>query len=260
MHDHHHTSCCQTEPVLLRGHGLGVSYGADDWAIRGIDLEIHPRQIISLIGPNGAGKSSLLRVLAGLLKPNEGRVERMSSSPLRIGYVPQQQTLDRSLPVSVEEFLGLKLQTDRWWWSGVSMITQEKVQHQLAEIGADHLAQRKLGELSGGELQRVMIAFSLVDQPQILLLDEPMTGVDVKGGTDFQLLLQTLKKSRGLAVVMVSHDLHMVGAISDVVLCLNRHLCCSGTPAHVLQDHVLAGIYGAKLGLPQVGGTQSACC
>jgi zinc transport system ATP-binding protein len=233
--------CCHQHPepidpaALLQVKGLGLSYGHEEWAIRGIDLEVHAGEIIALIGPNGAGKSSLLRAMAGLMPPNEGTIHFVQHPRVHLGYVPQQHPLDRSLPISVDEFLALKEPSSR------------HRQEQLRELGIAFLAPRKLGELSGGELQRVMIAYSLVDDPQILLLDEPLTGVDMKGGTDFQTLLLALQKERGLAVVLVSHDLHMVGAVANLVLCLNRHLCCSGTPAQVLQDHVLAGIYGAGI-------------
>jgi ABC-type Mn2+/Zn2+ transport system ATPase subunit len=240
--------------ILVRLRGAGVRYEAGgEWAVHGVDLEIGPGEIVSLIGPNGAGKSSLLRALAGLQPLAEGTVEwgEVNGKKPTLGYVPQQPALDRDLPVSVTEFLRLKLRGERgWgWFQGSGGAVRDEAARRLGELGVGALADRRLGELSGGELQRVLIAYSLIGDPQLLLLDEPMTGVDIKGGSDFQDLVAGLRASRGLSVLMVSHDLHMVGALSDVVVCLNRHLCATGTPAEVLQDHVLSGIYGSQVGL-----------
>lgn len=256
-HSHDHCSTCgghdshggrRVPParVLVRLRQAGVRYEAGgEWAVHGVDLEIGPGEIVSLIGPNGAGKSSLLRAIAGLQPLAEGSVEwgEVDGKKPRLGYVPQQPALDKNLPVSVTEFLRLKLR------GGRGAAVRDEVARRLAELGVASLAERRLGELSGGELQRVLIAYSLIGDPQLLLLDEPMTGVDIKGGSDFQELIAGLRASRGLSMLMVSHDLHMVGALSDVVVCLNRHLCATGTPAEVLQDHVLSGIYGSQVGL-----------
>lgn len=269
-HSHDHCSTCgghdshggrRVPPprtlVRLRGAGVRYDNGDGEWAVHGVDLDIGPGEIVSLIGPNGAGKTSLLRALAGLQPLTEGTIEwsEVAGKKPTLGYVPQHAALDKSLPVSVTEFLRLKLrggQERGWGWlrhgsSGGAL--REEVARRLGELGVAALADRRLGGLSGGELQRVLIAYSLIGDPQLLLLDEPMTGVDIKGGTDFQELVGGLRASRGLSVLMVSHDLHMVGALSDVVVCLNRHLCATGTPAEVLQDHVLSGIYGSQVGL-----------
>ena len=254
-HDPHHGG--RRKPpgeTLVRLVHAGVRYEHEgDWAVHGVDLEVGPGEIVSLIGPNGAGKSSLLRAVAGLQRLTEGKVE-WTGRPT-VGYVPQQIGFDRSLPLSVLEFLRLKLQKERGWTflrKPSRSIREEAFRH-LDELGIAALLDRRLGTLSGGELQRVFIAYSLIGDPRLLLLDEPMSGVDVKVGRDFHELLLALRGERGLAVLLVSHDLHMVGSISDVVVCLNRHLCATGTPAEVLQDHVLSGIYGGQVGLLRKG-------
>jgi len=235
--------------VLLRLENAGIRYpGSGEWAVHGVSLEIGSGEIVALIGPNGAGKTSLLRVLAGLQPLAEGSLARLR--PLRVGYVPQYQAFDRNLPVSVLEFLSLKFQQEERGWRRFLPIgrgkNEEKALALLGELGVAALARRPLGSLSGGEMQRVFIAYSLLGDPALLLLDEPMTGVDIKGGSLFRDLLLDLRARRGLAIVMVSHDLHMAGGVADVVVCLNRHVCAVGTPAEVLQDHVLAGVYGDK--------------
>ena len=242
--------------ALLRLENAGVRYGGSssgEWAVHGVNLEIGAGEIVSLIGPNGAGKTSLLRAIAGLQPLSEGSLTRLRPEAKAVGYVPQYQAFDRNLPVSVLEFLALKFdkaQKSQGWRRFLPFGKGEneaRARALLAELGVAALAERPLGSLSGGEMQRVFIAYSLLGDPALLLLDEPMTGVDIRGGTLFRDLLLDLRDRRHLAIVMVSHDLHMVGGVSDVVVCLNRHVCAVGTPAEVLQEHVLAGAYGEKV-------------
>jgi len=260
-HDPHHGGRrAAPAQLLLRLKRVGIRYERNgDWAVHGVDLDIGPGEIVSMIGPNGAGKTSLLRAVAGLQPVTEGSITWSGKGgPAAIGYVPQQQPPDRNLPISVLEFLLLKLGPKSnggfalWQWLRRSDGgARAKALAGLEEMGVAALASRRLGELSGGQLQRVMIAYSLLGDPKLLLLDEPMTGIDVKGGRDFVDLIAGLRRARGVAVLLVSHDLHMVGSISDVVVCLNRHLCATGTPAQVLQDHVLSGIYGSEIAAPK---------
>ncbi|MEZ5405902.1 MAG: ATP-binding cassette domain-containing protein [Verrucomicrobiia bacterium] len=169
----------QAGSLLLRASHLSGGYGEDN-AFEDIHLEIHAGEIIGLIGPNGGGKSSLLKCLAGILPKRHGTIEK--DPQLRVGYVPQRLPFDSSVPLTVLEFLALRLNQKRFWF-GLASVSEHQLAHrQLTDLGAEHLMDRKLGELSGGEWQRVLVASGLLTKPNVLLLDEPLTGVDVEVG------------------------------------------------------------------------------
>lgn len=197
-----------------------------------VSLRLEAGRIVTLIGPNGAGKTSLVRVLLGLLKPTAGRVVRKPG--LRVGYVPQRLAVDATLPLTALGFLRL---------AGAD---PARCRRSLARVGVDGLADRPLAALSGGELQRALLARALLRRPELLVLDEPDQGLDIPGRRALHQLLAELRDELGCAVLLVSHDLHLVMAATDLVLCLNRHLCCSGTPDAVRADPA----YGALFGLP----------
>lgn len=216
--------------VLLAGHAL--EFARDGRRILdGIDIAIHAGEIVTLIGPNGAGKSTLVRVLLGLLVPDGGRIERAAG--LVVGYVPQRLTLERTIPLTVERFLILG------GWQ-----PRARIEEALAEVGALHTIARQIHALSGGELQRVALARALLRKPALVVLDEPATGVDTVGEIELYELIERLRATRGLAVLMVSHDLHVVMAKSDRVLCVNGHICCSGKPAAVAHDPAYRALFG----------------
>ncbi|QSR84655.1 metal ABC transporter ATP-binding protein [Methylacidimicrobium sp. B4] len=221
---------------LLQTRGLAAGYG-DEAAFEDVSLEVFRREIVSLIGPNGAGKTTLLRCLAGILPPREGRVEKAPG--LRVSYLPQKLALDRLLPVTVAEFLSLRLGHSlfRCDWRGGEQAES------LEELGVLNLLDRRLGELSGGELQRVLVAAALAKRPQLLLLDEPATGVDLLGAAAFDALLHRLRDRDGLGILLVSHDLHLVHHISDWIYFLNRRILASGPPKEVLREERLAAAY-----------------
>lgn len=186
-------------------------------ALQGVDLYLDKGEIVTLIGPNGSGKTSLLRAIIGALPPSAGRIIRKPD--LRIGYVPQKLMIDDSLPITARRFLSLP---ERRSPSDIRAILQT--------VGAPEVANRPLQGLSGGQFQRILLARALLEKPDLLILDEPTTGLDQPGSADFYRLIDQLRRDLGCGVLMVSHELHVVMAASDRVVCLNGHVCCHGTP------------------------------
>lgn len=201
--------------------------------LAGISLSLEPGKILTLLGPNGAGKSTLVRTVLGLLTPDSGRVHRAPG--LRIGYVPQKLHIDPTLPITVERFMRLTQGSQR-----------QAILPALKRVQAGHLLQAPLQKLSGGETQRVLLARALLNQPQLLVLDEPTQGVDVNGQVALYDLIDQLRRELNCAVLMVSHDLHLVMAKTDEVLCLNHHICCSGTPEAVSQHPEFIAMFGPR--------------
>lgn len=200
-----------------------------------ISLHIAPSEILTIIGPNGAGKSSLLKLIIGEHTPTSGTLHK--SAHCRIGYMPQRLHIDPSLPLNVSRFLSLSGNNDS------NALTQT-----LQEVEAAHLAERAMQSLSGGEQQRVLLARALLRDPNLLVLDEPTQGVDIHGQREFYRLLDTIRDERHCAIVQVSHDLHFVMASTDQVLCLNHHICCSGSAESVAQHPEYRALFGAELG------------
>lgn len=198
-----------------------------------ISLRIEPHRIVTVVGPNGAGKTTLLRVLLGLEDPDSGQVYRRPD--LTLGYMPQKLPLNQLFPVTVRRFMGLQGRPGR-----------TAVTDALALTGVDHLAGRPLSALSGGELQRVLLARAIVQRPDLLVLDEPVQGVDFMGEAALYRLIHSLKESLNCSVLMVSHDLHVVMAATDQVICLNHHVCCEGTPETVESHPEFVQIFGHR--------------
>jgi len=189
----------------------------------GVDIEIAPSEIVTIVGPNGSGKTTLLRLLIGAIQPSAGHLQRRSD--LRIGYTPQRLAPDRTLPMTVDRFLALG-----------EASTRGRREDVLQNVGLPCIGDAQLIGLSGGELQRVLLARALLRNPNLLVLDEPTQGLDQPGETAFYRLIERVRKETGCAVLMVSHDLHVVMSAADRVICLNGHICCQGTPTLVL-DH-----------------------
>lgn len=219
-------------PSLVTLENLSISFDQRQ-VLSGVSLELHPGKILTLLGPNGAGKSTLVRVVLGLLTPSSGRVSR--SAGLRIGYVPQKLHIDPTLPVTVERFMRLSRGA-----------RNQDILPALKRVQAGHLLTSPLQKLSGGETQRVLLARALLNQPQLLVLDEPTQGVDVNGQVALYDLINQLRHELNCAVLMVSHDLHLVMAKTDEVLCLNHHICCSGTPEAVSQHPEFIAMFGPR--------------
>jgi ABC-type Mn2+/Zn2+ transport system ATPase subunit len=214
-----------------------------------VNLNIPAGQLVALIGPNGSGKTTLLRALLGLQKISSGEIRLfgqrgMAGALSRIGYVPQRFHLESSFVISVREFLALRLrETRHWFWQSKRRI-DERIGASLAEIGVEPLLDRPLAKLSGGQLQRVLIAFSLLGKPELLLLDEPTAGVDLPGEQTFYELIAQIQQRHRLTVILVSHDLAMVYRHASWVYALNRVICCEGSPQQVMNAESLKQAYG----------------
>jgi zinc transport system ATP-binding protein len=236
-HHHHHAEAA-ADPTphdanaLISARSLWLSR-AGRTILQGIDIDIAPNEIVTLIGPNGAGKTTLVRVLLGLEAPDKGTTRRKRG--LVVGYVPQRFDVDRAIPLTVSRFVGLGRRAE-----------DEDMARVLGEVGAGKLGERQLSELSGGELQRVVLARALVRAPDVLVLDEPVRGVDYVGEAELYTLIGRLRSEHGFGVLLVSHDLHVVMAQSDRVVCLNRHVCCSGVPQSVAQHPEYARLFGPQ--------------
>ena len=216
--------------ALIRLCGVGVSFAGNP-VLDAVELELKPGEIVTLIGPNGAGKTTLVRVVLGLLAAHRGTVWRRER--LRIGYMPQKLNVEPTLPLTVLRFLRLVPGVDR-----------ERALAALGEVGAAQVLDSPLQKISGGELQRVLLARALLRQPELLVLDEPVQGVDVAGQAELYRLIGRLRQRYGCGVLMVSHDLHLVMSATDRVVCLNRHVCCSGHPDQVSGDPAFRALFG----------------
>ncbi|MEO1702378.1 MAG: ATP-binding cassette domain-containing protein [Pseudomonadota bacterium] len=222
----------QKPEPLVTLENAGV-FRAGRWLVRGVDLSINVGEIVTLIGPNGSGKSTTAKMTLGIAKPDEGKVERRTG--LRVSYVPQKLAIDWTLPLSVNRFMRL-----------TGDITSEEASKALTATGVSHLGNAQLRVLSGGEFQRVMLARAVVRRPQLLVLDEPVQGVDFSGELALYDLIKRIRDEMHCGVMLISHDLHVVMAATDRVICLNGHVCCSGTPTAVASSPEYKALFGAR--------------
>lgn len=220
--------------ALIEARSLGIRRGGQA-ILSGVDFHIEPGEIVTVLGPNGSGKSTLIRALIGLELPSAGAVHRRAG--LRIGYVPQRLHLDAALPMTVRRFLSLPIRVE-----------DSEASAALGRTGVPGLQGRQVSALSGGQLQRVLLARALLARPEILILDEPTQGLDQPGEAAFYQLLDEVRRETGAAVLMVSHDLHVVMRASDRVICLNGHICCEGAPEAVSAAPEYRALFGLGTG------------
>ena len=222
--------------MLIEARDISVALAGVE-VLSHVTMGLTEGEIVTILGPNGSGKSTLLRALLGIVPLTSGTVTRAPG--LRLGYVPQRLAVDASLPMTVRRFLSLPVR-----------VTDADAAQALARVGVPDVAAQQMSGLSGGQFQRVLLARALLSRPQLLVLDEPTQGLDQSGEAAFYRLIAEVRADTGAAVLMVSHDLHVVMAASDRVICLNHHICCEGTPRVVSN----APEYRALFGL----GTQGA--
>lgn len=216
--------------MLIEARNLSVRAGKTP-ILSNIDFQVNDGEIVTIIGPNGAGKSTLLRALLGALTPSEGRIIRAPG--LSIGYVPQRLHMDETLPMTVRRFIQLP-----------NRASLEDIRATMADTGVPDLLDQQLMSLSGGQLQRVLLARAILDRPNLLLLDEPTQGLDRPGTADFYRLLDRVRWQLNCAVIMVSHDLQVVMRQSDRVICLNGNICCEGKPEAVSNSEAYRALFG----------------
>ena len=218
--------------VLVDVAGAGVQRDGR-WLVEGVDLSIRRGEIVTMIGPNGSGKSTTAKLVTGVLKPSVGTVTRRTG--LRIGYVPQKLAIDWTMPLTVERLMTL-----------TGSYGRDEIRAALAATGVAHLAQAEVQHLSGGEFQRALLARAMIRKPDLLVLDEPVQGVDFSGEVALYDLIGQIRDETQCGILLISHDLHVVMAATDTVICLNGHECCRGTPESVARSPEYLSLFGAR--------------
>ena len=221
----------ENKKILLKVENVGISVNGKS-LVRGVSLEVKKGEIVTLIGPNGSGKSTTAKIALGIYKKIDGKVKTYTD---KIGYVPQKISIDWTLPIRVLDFMTL-----------TEELTQDQINSPLNMTGVEHLKNKSLSNLSGGEFQRVIIGRAISKQPELLVLDEPVQGVDFKGEIALYKLIKEISEKMKCGILLISHDLHVVMSATDFVVCLNGHVCCSGTPNVVVQDNKYKQLFGDR--------------
>ena len=217
--------------LLVKVSDAGL-YKNGKWLVKGVNSNITKGKIVTLIGPNGSGKTTTAKIALGLYKNIEGTVERLTN---KISYVPQKVSIDWTLPVRVIDFMVL-----------TQDLQDQEIKDALNLTGVEHLKNNNLRELSGGEFQRVLLARAIAKKPDLLVLDEPVQGVDFTGEVELYALIKKISETLQCGILLISHDLHVVMSATDYVVCLNGHVCCSGTPVAVAQNKEYKELFGEK--------------
>ena len=217
--------------ILVKLNNVGIQQN-EKWLVKGVSLEVEKGKIVTLIGPNGSGKSTTAKIALGIYKNIEGSVEKFTNN---VGYVPQKISIDWTLPLRVKDFMVL---TDN--------IKDELIDEALSLTGVIHLKEKNLGNLSGGEFQRVLLARAISKKPELLVLDEPVQGVDFTGEIALYELIKKISEKLNCGILLISHDLHTVMSATDHVVCLNGHVCCSGSPKDVARNNEYKALFGEQ--------------
>ena len=217
--------------ILVKLNNVGFRQN-QKWLVQGVSLQVEKGEIVTLIGPNGSGKSTTAKIALGLLKNIEGKVEKFTN---KIGYVPQKISIDWTLPLRVRDFM---LLTDK--------LKEDTMEEALSLTGVVDLKDKSLGNLSGGEFQRVLLARAISKKPELLVLDEPVQGVDFTGEIALYELIKKISEKLNCGILLISHDLHTVMSATDYVVCLNGHVCCSGSPKEVAKNNEYKALFGEQ--------------
>ena len=216
--------------VSLKNAGVCVS---GKWLVRGVSLDVSRGEIVTLIGPNGAGKSTAAKMALGVINPSEGSAQRRRD--IRVSYVPQKLAVDWTMPLTVKRFMALS-----------HAANENEVQRALSSTGIEHLKNAQVRNLSGGEFQRVLLARAVVNKPELLVLDEPVQGVDFNGEIALYRLIEEIRGELNCGIILISHDLHVVMSSTNKVVCLNGHVCCSGSPEAVASAPEFRTLFGDR--------------
>ena len=217
--------------ILVKLNNVGYQQNTK-WLVKGVSLQVEKGKIVTLNGPNGSGKSTTAKIALGLFKNIEGKVEKYTNN---IGYVPQKISIDWTLPLRVKDFMLL-----------TENLRDDTVDEALSMTGVSHLKDKNLGNLSGGEFQRVLLARAISKKPELLVLDEPVQGVDFTGEIALYELIKKISEKLNCGILLISHDLHTVMSATDHVVCLNGHVCCSGTPIAVAKNNEYKALFGEQ--------------
>ena len=218
--------------MLIEISKLEVKYGSKK-VLQNINLTLNAGEIVTIVGPNGSGKTTLFKAIIGAIPFNKGKIKIKPN--LRIGYVPQQLKVDQTLPITVERFLKLATRNNN------------DIEKMIAFFGSENIFREQINSLSGGQMQRVLLARALVNKPEILLLDEATRGLDQPGIAAFYRKIENISKETNCAILMISHDLHVVMSASDRVICINGHICCQGTPENVATSPEYQTLFGSNI-------------
>ena len=217
--------------ILVKLNNVGISIN-DKWLVKGVSLQVEKNKIVTLIGPNGSGKSTTAKIALGIYKKIQGKVEKYTN---KVGYVPQKISIDWTLPLRVKDFMTLTESLDN-----------ETITEALSLTGVIHLKEKNLSDLSGGEFQRVLLARAISKKPELLVLDEPVQGVDFTGEIALYELIKKICDELNCGILLISHDLHTVMTATDHVVCLNGHVCCSGSPMDVAKNNEYKALFGEQ--------------
>ncbi|MFZ2154478.1 MAG: metal ABC transporter ATP-binding protein [Candidatus Moraniibacteriota bacterium] len=239
---------------IIEVKNVSFAYGAKEDVLENINLQIHKGDYIGFVGPNGSGKTTLIKIILGLLAPQAGEVSLFGKNSAdfdkwsKIGYVPQRIiNFEKNFPITVFEVVKMNIQVDKFFWQRDGCDNSQQVLEALRKVGVEDLKNRLIGDLSGGQMQRVFIARALINEPEVIFLDEPTTGIDEESQKSFFQLLQKLNKELGITIVVVSHDIEKLTQEVMHMVCINKTLTCHTTPEEFIRESQTSNMFGQEV-------------